>query len=164
MEEDDMLFTYSKEDGMNQVPRPVKRRKTVDKTPVPGPEPLRKSKRPPRPKQLDSESDEEIIPRPKIGKDEVKRGRGRPKGSTKKNKQQSSDLQTVQLKSGSSTELVTLKRQPGGQTYIVESPATPTLSTQSSNIQRVLSLTPSDNSDVDIEGAETRKSRHNSGC
>lgn len=152
LEEDDMLYTYSKEDAMNQVQRPIKRHKTNPKTSkVTTVVPSRKSNRPPRPKQFGSESEEESEPRPVCVDGTVKRKRGRPKGSGKKSV--NAEKRTIRVKSSSSAELMTLQRKPGGQTYIVS--AASKLSTLP---PRQLPLTPSDNSDVDVESAGCRRS------
>lgn len=119
LEEDDMLYTYSTEDGMNKVPPQTDSHRAHSNASVSiPPAPSRKSGRPPKPKQLESESEEErrpLQPEP--------RKRGRPKGSKKAVK--TDNTNTIKLKSTrcSTEELWTLKRKPGSKTYIVSTAA-----------------------------------------
>lgn len=109
LEEDDMLYTYSKEDGMNQVPK--RKYRIKEKKRSPAVEPLRKSGRPPRPKQFDlpeSSYDGEMKPK-------IKRGRGRPR----KNPVISPQLTSlITVKSGSSPGLLN-SHKSGSQAYII---------------------------------------------
>lgn len=156
LEEDDMLYTYSKEDGLNQVPRRYKKHKQSPSKPKRMvPEPSRKSKRPPMPKQLESESDDElaVAPKPKRGK------RGRPKGSKNANTLLSSPDRTILIKSSiSNDDSVTLKRKPGSKTYIISSPVTSSPMLHTNGVHQVMSPTLSD-SDVDVESSDFRRAR-----
>lgn len=164
LEEDDMLYTYSKEDGMNQVRRSPKKPAPQRKRAVP--EPSRKSSRPPRPKQLDSDTDEEQLePRKKM----FKPGRGRPKGSKNKSTLLSESHDYVKLKSisASKDEIITIQRKPGGgKTYIISSPVASSPIVKPGTVTRINgSHQASDNSDIDVEetGNVRRSSRQRSG-
>lgn len=139
MEEDDMLYTYTK-DGMNQVQRARKRDKNVPKASATI-EPSRKSKRPPMPKLLDSESEDtfERKPRKPTG-----RPRGRPKGSTKKSKQ------------SVSTPLSNSITQQFLHRDLIPPVSSSPFQNEGVKNQRGLSPTPSDSSDVDIEISTTQ--------
>jgi len=165
LEEDDMLYTYSKEDGMNQVRRsPKKKPKQPPQRKRVIPEASRKSSRPPRPKQLDSDTDEEQLePRKKMRKP----GSGRPKGSKNKNTIIQESHEHLKLKPVVSPrdEIVTLQRKPGGgTTYILSSPITSQIIKPGMISSLNGSHQTSDNSDVDVEGNGVRRStRHRSG-
>lgn len=139
LEEDDMLFTYTTEDGMNQVPKRTNKVTTQKKTVVV--EPSRKSKRPPRPKQLesDSEGDSESIVTPQP----VKRGRGRPPKKSKVVFQAIADGsgKLDNQKSGSTSESILLRNK------LIGSPVASSPFVKSNGKRR----TYSENSDVDIQ-------------
>lgn len=177
LDEDDMLYTYSKEDGMNQVQKSVKKQpKQPYQRKRAVPEASRKSNRPPRPKQLDSDSDEDMMEPARKLRKPGKPGVGRPKGSKNKKSldgtQESLETRTIKLKSMTSAkdEVVTVKRIPGGgKTYIVSSPITSSPLIRHNTVSRIngrAGQTPiSDDSDVDVEGGVSarRSSRHRSG-
>lgn len=115
LEEDDMLYTYTKEDGMNQVQKRKPRgRPRKEKKSLPLVEPSRKSKRPPRPKQF-------ISPASEIESDQkppVKRGRGRPRKYPLP-VESVAQSRVITVKSGSSADMIALKKKSGSQTFII---------------------------------------------
>lgn len=144
LEEDDMLYTYSKEDSMNQVPR--KPKKYQRKRPIPPP--CRKSKRPPRPKQLQRIPEPELEHKPKR--------RGRPPKNPNKLKQpvtssnvSKDDGRVITLKTATSngSSPLTLRRKPGSKTYLIGNTAAPAKRVNGFKKKGRVS---SDNSDVDV--------------
>lgn len=146
LEEDDMLYTYTKEDAMNQVPKKKKAKKYQRKRPIPPPS--RKSNRPHHPKQLDKISESDLVepPRPKR--------RGRPPKNPNKLK-----MVPVSNNTGGHSKIITLKndvsngsslmlrRKPGSKTYLISSSG---VNQSLSNGVKKRKRVASDNSDVDV--------------
>ena len=146
LEEDDMLYTFMIEDGMNQVVKKRPYNKSIkEKKHSPVVEPSRKSTRPPRPKQLD-------LPEPDVHmamavKPAVKRGRGRPRKhplpTIAPDRSKLISVRTV-----SSPELVTISNRPASQAqYIISQSGD--CSVQTNGVRRRISRPQSDISDID---------------